>query len=453
MTSRRDALKSAALLPLAGFAISARAAPAVSGTPVAGHFTHESARLWVQATGDASAIVRYWPASGTEADAHSLTLSLPKAAGNGAIADIGGLQPATTYRYRVSLEGGGSAAGTLRTAPAPGSAPRDFRVYIGSCAYTETYTRGGNPYGANHQIFDTIAARMGEDALPHFMLWLGDNLYLRGPSETYKQPAEYSTPAHMELRYREVRAQLQLRKLFAATHHYAIWDDHDYGPDNGDKVFELKQDSLRIFRSYWPNPPMGSAELPGTWCRFMHQDAEFFLLDDRFNRDAEKAPSDPAKAMYGRAQMEWLKRSLAASKATFKLVAGGSQFLSAGKNGEHSGWHSYPDERDDFLAFLDQERIAGVVLLSGDRHNTQLFTRKARDAALHEFSCSPLTSKISKVGKAEWDNPRADPECSVQTQNYGTLEFSGEGKARKLTGRCFDADGRLLWTRLLAGAD
>ena len=61
MTSRRDALKSAALLPLAATPICARAAPAVSGSPVAGHFTHDSVRLFLQATQDAAATVRYWP--------------------------------------------------------------------------------------------------------------------------------------------------------------------------------------------------------------------------------------------------------------------------------------------------------------------------------------------------------------------------------------------------------
>ena len=452
MTNRRDALKSAALLPLAGLPFAASAAPALSGVPIAGHFTHEAVRLWVQATEEAKATVRYWPANSAEPEAASLALALDKASGHCAIAEIAGLMAATSYRYRVTLDSGASVAGIFRTTPAPGSTPRDFRVYMGSCAYTETYTRGGNPYGANHQVFDTIAGAMRADAMPHFMLWLGDNLYLRGPSETFKQPAEYSTAAHMDLRYREVRAQLQLRRLFAATHHYAIWDDHDYGPDNGDRSFTLKEDSLRLFRAYWPNPAMGSAGLPGTWCSFRHQDAEFFLLDDRFNRDAEKAQPDPAKAMYGLAQMAWLKRSLAASKATFKLVAGGSQFLSAGKNGEHSGWHSYPGERDDFLAFLDKERIPGVALLSGDRHNTQFFSHKAGGTTLNEFSCSPLTSKVGKVGKAELENPRRDPECSVETQNYGTLEFSGEGSARKVTARCFDADGKLLWTRVLATA-
>lgn len=40
----------------------------------------------------------------------------------------------------------------------------------------------------------------------------------------------------------------------------------------------------------------------------------------------------------------------------------------------------------------------------------------------------------------------------METQNYGTLEFAGTGAARRVTGRCFDADGKLLWTRVLATA-
>ena len=71
---------------------------------------------------------------------------------------------------------------------------------------------------------------------------------------------------------------------------------------------------------------------------------------------------------------------------------------------------------------------------------------------MQEFSCSPLTSKIIKLSKANRDNPRLDKECVVETQNYGTLEFSGAGAARKLTARSFDPDGKLLWTRVLATA-
>lgn len=448
MTSRRDALKSAALLPLAAAPLAARAAPAVSGAPVAGHFTHDTVRLFLQSTEDASATVRYWPETEAEERAATAKGSLFKATQYAEILELKGLAPGTTYLYRVTLEGGGGAVGRFRTAPAPGTEPADFRVYVGSCAYTEAYTRGGNPYGANHHIFDTMAGRMAGDALPHFMLWLGDNLYLRGPSPQLGIPAEYETAAHMEVRYKDVRSQLKLRRLFAATHHYAIWDDHDYGPNNADKSFALKDDSLRLFRAYWPNPASGAEGVPGNWCRFTHQDAEFFLLDSRFHRDSEKAPPDPAKAMFGPTQMAWLKRGLAESKAAFKLVAGGSQLLSETKNGVHSGWHSYAAERDDFLAWLKANPVKGLVLLSGDRHNTQVF----REGDVYEFSCSPLTSRLSPLDKAEWANPRLVKECVVEAHNFGTLEFSGKGRSRQVTARAHDADGKLLWTRVLAAA-
>ena len=447
MTHRRDALKTGALLPLAVFAPRAAAAPAFAGPPLAGHFTAESVRLWLQATEPAAVTLRYWPAAGDEGQGREMQVALAKESGNCAIVDVAGLAPGQAYRYRASIAGGNTRAGIFRTAPASGGAPRDFRVYMGSCAYTEVYTRGGNPYGANHHIFDTLASRMQADALPHFMLWLGDNLYLRGPSKTFAAPAEYSTAAHMELRYRSVRAMLQLRNLFAATHHYAIWDDHDYGPDNADKTFELKQDSLRLFRSYWPNPAMGSAEQPGTWCSFRQEDAEFFLLDSRWNRDAEGGPTTEEKAQFGRAQLEWLKSSLAASKARFKVVAGGSQFLSEGAG---SGWHRYPNEREAFLAWLAKEKPPGLVLLSGDRHHTAVFRREVEGWAVHEFTCSPLTSRVSKLSNADLAHGGLVKECVVENQNYGTLEFSGQGAERRLTARCFDADGALLWTRVLA---
>ena len=124
MTSRRDALKSAALLPLAATPICARAAPAVSGAPVAGHFTHDSVRLFLQATQDAAATVRYWPEA-SEDRAATAKASLFKATEHIETLELRGLAAATTYRYRVTLEGGGSAVGSFRTAPEPGSAPAE----------------------------------------------------------------------------------------------------------------------------------------------------------------------------------------------------------------------------------------------------------------------------------------------------------------------------------------
>lgn len=452
MVTRRDCLKGSLAWPIASLAWPAHATPALSAAPVAGHFTATSVRLWLRPKAAGALTLRYWAGDSREAEAASLVLEAREQDNLCVTAELAGLAPGSVFRYRVLAGAEALAEGRFRTAPKPGPEPRDFRVYLGSCLYTETHTRGGSSYGGDLHILDTMAARLGEDPLPHFMLWLGDNLYLRGPSRT-GEAAEYSSRDLMAARYAQVRSHPILQKLLAATHHYAIWDDHDYGPDNADGSFAFKDESLRLFRAFWPNPPMGSPELPGAWARFTHEDADFFLLDDRFNRVDEKTQPGPDKRMYGEAQMAWLKAGLRDSRATFKIVAGGSQFLSESPNGVHSGWHNYPAERDGFLAWLAKERIPGVAFVSGDRHNTQFFRHVADGRPVaNEFSCSPLTSRVSRLTASERANPRLDADAVVERRNFGTLAFAGRGDSRQVTARCFDADGQLLWARALARA-
>jgi alkaline phosphatase D len=455
MVTRRRLLQAAAALPFAGRGHAlAAAANTLAASPLAGHFTHDSVRLWLQATAPALATVAYWPEQKNEGEARTIEVALTEKEAASAIARINGLAAGTRYRFSVTLDGKPTGiVRTFRTVPPPGSAPAAFRIYLGSCAYTEAMSPNGNPYGDEFHIFETIAGKMQADNLPHFMLWLGDNLYLR-PKGKFLSEADFASVARMEARYRDVRAMDMLQKLFAATHHYALWDDHDYGPNDSDKTFRFKADALRLFRQYWPNPDMGSADLPGTWTSFTHQDAEFFFLDDRYYRDDEKAPAADDKAMFGHAQMAWLKKSLTNSRATFKLVCNGSQMLSEDENGHHSGWHSYPGERAPFLAWQAKEKLPGLLFLSGDRHNTQVFKLEQDGApAVYEFSCSPFTARLSKLSKKDRANPRFVAGLGVEQRNFGTLEFTGSGATRRIVAACLDASGKQLWERTLAGAD
>ena len=454
MVTRRHMLQAAVALPIAGHApVFASAGAVLTATPVAGHFTHDRVRLWLQASKAAVATISCWPEQGRESDARRLEIRLMGEGACAAIAELRNLTPDTRYRFTVQLDG--QATGLMhsfRTASPPGAAAAAFRIYLGSCAYTEAMSPNGNPYGGEFHIFDTMAGAMAADRLPHFMLWLGDNLYLR-PSGKFLAEADFASVPNMEARYRAVRDMDMFRKVFAATHHYALWDDHDYGPDNADKTFRFKADALRLFKQYWPNPDMGSPDLPGTWTSFTHQDAEFFFLDDRYYRDHEKAAPGDGKAMFGPAQIAWLKTSLSRSPATFKLVCNGSQLLSEDQNGHHSGWHSYRSEREAFLAWLAEAKIPGLLFISGDRHNTQVFRLKQEGApVVYEFSCSPFTSRLSMLSTKDRANPRYVAELGVEQRNFGTLEFAGRGESRRIVASCFDSNGRQLWQRTLAAA-
>ena len=90
------------------------------------------------------------------------------------------------------------------------------------------------------------------DSGADFMIWGGDNWYLR--------EVDYSSESGIWYRYMHERAQPAVQKLYAAMHHYATWDDHDYGCDDANKSFELKGVTLKAFKTYWGNTSWGEAD-------------------------------------------------------------------------------------------------------------------------------------------------------------------------------------------------
>ena len=117
--------------------------------------------------------------------------------------------------------------------------PPDVKFIIGSCSYINEpeFDRPGKPYGSNFEIFNSINKKN-----PDFMLWLGDNTYLREP--------DWNSRTGFIKRYSHTRAFPELQPLLASTHHYATWDDHDYGPNNSDGSFWLKETASEIFKLF-----------------------------------------------------------------------------------------------------------------------------------------------------------------------------------------------------------
>ena len=150
------------------------------------------------------------------------------------------------------------------------------------------------------------------------MLWLGDNLYLR--------PEDWNSHEGIFRRYASSRSNPALQPLLGSVHHYATWDDHDYGPNDANRSYALKGSSLLAFKTFWANPSYGLPELPGVFGQFSWGDVDFFLLDDRTYRAPASTPEP--RPYLGQAQLTWLLESLSNSRAPFKVIASGSQVLS-----------------------------------------------------------------------------------------------------------------------------
>lgn len=366
------------------------------------------------------------------------------------------LSPGSSYTYQILLDGKvweckdelNFKTKTLwewRT-PAP-----DFTFLLGSCLYINdsAYDRPGKAYGASSEILKFMKQTPAD-----FMLWLGDNTYLR--------EADFSSKSGMAYRYKHTRADSNLQGLLRAMPNYATWDDHDYGDNDGNSSFGLKKTSRSLFMDYWPNKTYGEDE-QGVYHSFSWSDAEFFLCDDRWFRDAsEMEELDGKKAMLGKKQLEWLKNKLVHSKATFKFIVVGGQVLN--KHTDKESYNLYKKEREELLNFLVQQKISGVVFLSGDRHHTEILkdesVKEKLGYSLYDITSSPLSSGVSNVLKTdEAKNPQRVPNTLTVEQNYCSIRISGKKGERIALVTCYDKNGLVKWgyqipeSELKTGAD
>ena len=270
---------------------------------------------------------------------------------------------------------------------------------------------------------------------PPFRLALGSCFYLR--------EADWNTRTGVLHRYGHTRALPELQPLLGSVHHYATWDDHDYGPNNSDRSFAGKGLSREAFELFWGNPPFTVAGLGGVTNTFEWSDVQVFLLDDRWDRSPNRRRETGDRVYFGERQLEWLVDALAASRARFKIVAVGGQVLNPLQTFEN--YANYPEERSRLLDAIQREGIEGVLFVSGDRHFTEL-TRLDRPGTypLYDLTVSPLTA--GAVDRVE-DNPARVEGTLVNQHNFAILEFTGPRLDRTLRITVHDSGGRPLWSR------
>ncbi len=435
--SRQSVIKSAFLILL--FCASAFAQNTIlSSGPMLGYSEMTETVVWLQTKIPAKAQIKYWK-QGDKKSA-KLTKLIQTNEENDHIARfiISSLTFGTRYEYEVYLNAQKlSFDYSLQFQTQPHwrwrTDPPDFKIALGSCSYINDtpFDRPGKPYGSGFEVFSTIAKQK-----PDLMLWTGDNIYYREP--------DWLTESAMRYRNSQNRQLPEMQQLLANTHNYAIWDDHDFGPNDSDYTFRLREQSLKIFQDYWANNTYGTAETKGVFGRFEWGDVEFFLLDDRYHRSPNNS-TDADRAMFGESQMRWLRDSLRNSKAVFKIIVGGNQMLNSVAPWE--AWVGFPEEQKRFFDFLKASKVEGVLFLSGDRHYTELLKRNDLTGyPLYDFTSSPLTSGNSKPAKTEENNPhRVANTLVVDVKNFGIIEVSGKAKERKLTLKTIDASGKEHW--------
>lgn len=334
---------------------------------------------------------------------------------------INDLSPNTNYLFNFFLPNLRDGDKNLSVKTLPNEDVYDFDFLIGSClAPFKGVFFGLRP---RLKIFDTMRETDAD-----FMVWMGDNVYFLSGEWN-----EYESMIDKMIIYRKEKL---IRRFLNHQPNYSTWDDHDFGPNNSHGDFDNKEMTNAIFDKFWENPRVRPDSLEGIFYQFSHADVDFFVMDSRYNRVR-------GQEMYGKAQVNWLKERLRNSDATFKFIISGTQSL-PDTYGED--WNDYPLERTDFLNFLKDEDIEGVVFCSGDTHYAEL-NRLERENhySLIEITSSSLTSPTFP-GAEKSNKGEREIGTFSKKKNFGHISVKGEKGNRICKIEIKDRKGKIIWT-------
>lgn len=260
---------------------------------------------------------------------------------------------------------------------------------------------------------------------PDMWVWLGDNVY-----------ADTTDSLALEQCYHSQKSNGQYQQLLNTCPVIGIWDDHDYGINDGGKEHPTKAMSKNALFDFLDVPRADKArKREGAYQSYLFgedtQKVKVILLDTRYFRD-ELVPNPSKKPRYqrneqgdilGAAQWAWLKQELKNSDAAIHLIASSIQVIAE----EHyfEKWANFPKARQRLLALLEQTRPKRPILLSGDRHIGEIAKIELAQlpSPLYEITSSGLTHAYTNYS-GEPNRHRVGKV--VAQRNFGIVKIDWE---------------------------
>ena len=191
-------------------------------------------------------------------------------------------------------------------------------------------------------------------------------------------------------------------------------DDHDSWVDDGwptkKSPWMLPLTFEQGFGIYREQVPMGKLTYRTVrWGR----DLQIWMVEGRLYRSANSMPDGPKKTIWGAEQMAWLKRTILASDASFRVLISPTPIVGPdrpkGKNDNHSN-AAFATEGNHFRSWTRQHKLENFFVCCGDRHWQYLSVDPA--SGLREFSCGPASDE--HAGGTPGRNPQVQPFHRVQ---------------------------------------
>jgi alkaline phosphatase D len=241
------------------------------------------------------------------------------------------------------------------------------------------------------------------------------------------------------------------QQMAASVPIYAVWDDHDYF--NNDlsglppKFTAADRAVVRtVWQQSWNNPACGFDDKnEGIFFRTRIGPCDVIMLDTRFFRSSP----GQADSFLGESQMQWLEKQLTGCIGPFIILTSGTMWSDCVSNGKDSWGMWDPPARERIFSFIEEHRISGVLLLSGDRHGVRVMNLpRPSGFKFHEFEIGSLGAHEGPG--AQGDKPALQPFGRVQTFAFGEFCFDTAVADPTVTFRAVGTDGKALNTATLS---
>lgn len=253
-------------------------------------------------------------------------------------------------------------------------------------------------------------------------IWTGDIIYGDSPVKDT-----------LAAKYTRQKNRPSYQEMIAQTPVIGIWDDHDYGIDDGGKHFSQKRESKEALLEFLDVPkdnPVRNHE--GMYNSYIYgvdgKRVKIILLDCRYFRDTLEVDNQTSARykqnlegdVLGKKQWQWLQKELSENIADLNIIVSGIQIL-ANEHGFEK-WGNFPKSRTRLIELIEDLSPNPTLFISGDRHIAELSKLETQklDYPLFDFTSSGLTHTWGR----HWEekNELRVGDLIIQ-KNYGLLEI------------------------------
>jgi alkaline phosphatase D len=206
----------------------------------------------------------------------------------------------------------------------------------------------------------------------------------------------------------------------------AIWDDHDFGLNDGGGDYFYKKEAEKMFLNFWnisQSDPRRKREgiyfkqikiIEGTVVEIIGLDTRYFRSKLKGKKNAYKQNTDLDATILGQDQWAWLDSSISNSSADVIVILSSIQILAT--NHPYEKWSNFPLERSRLLKLIaDASKDKTIIAITGDRHKSGIY----QNNNFVEITASSLNKSASK-------GIETDPLLIGKLypiKNYGLLEI------------------------------